>query len=118
MLVNQKTMPEKLLILGGTSEAYQLAENLDAQLPPDKLNFISSLAGTTKKTKYSCRKISYRRIRRINRVKKLSGTGKDFTTGGCNTPVCRDYQQERSSRLVRIRTADLGFKQTPMGETS
>ena len=49
MLVNQKTMPEKLLILGGTREAYQLAENLDAKLPHEKINFISSLAGTTKK---------------------------------------------------------------------
>ena len=47
MLVNQKTMPEKLLILGGTREAYQLAENLDAKLPHEKINFISSLAGTT-----------------------------------------------------------------------
>ena len=42
-------MPEKLLILGGTSEAYQLAENLDKQLPQENLNFISSLAGSTKK---------------------------------------------------------------------
>ncbi|GIT73191.1 MAG: hypothetical protein Ct9H300mP28_30050 [Pseudomonadota bacterium] len=42
-------MPEKLLILGGTREAYQLAENLDAKLPHEKINFISSLAGTTKK---------------------------------------------------------------------
>ena len=49
MLVNQKTMPEKLLILGGTREAYQLAENLDKQLPQENLNFISSLAGSTKK---------------------------------------------------------------------
>ena len=49
MLVNQKTMPEKLLILGGTREAYQLAENLDIQLPQENLNFISSLAGSTKK---------------------------------------------------------------------
>ena len=49
MLVNQKTMPEKLLILGGTREAYQLAENLDAKLAHEKINFISSLAGTTKK---------------------------------------------------------------------
>ena len=42
-------MPEKLLILGGTREAYQLAENLDAKPPHEKINFISSLAGTTKK---------------------------------------------------------------------
>ena len=49
MLVNQKTMPEKLLILGGSREAYQLAENLDKQLPQENLNFISSLAGSTKK---------------------------------------------------------------------
>ena len=49
MLVNQKTMPEKLLILGGTREAYQLAEILNAQFTQEKLNFISSLAGTTKK---------------------------------------------------------------------
>ena len=42
-------MPEKLLILGGTREAFQLAENLDAKLPHEKINFISSLAGTTKK---------------------------------------------------------------------
>ena len=48
MLVNQKTMPEKLLILGGTREAYQLAENLDAKLPHKKIIFSSSLAGTTK----------------------------------------------------------------------
>ena len=49
MLVNQKTMPEKLLILGGTREAYQLAEHLDKQLHLENLIFISSLAGTTKK---------------------------------------------------------------------
>ena len=49
MLENQNTMPEKLLILGGTREAYQLAENLDKQLPQENLNFISSLAGSTKK---------------------------------------------------------------------
>ena len=49
MLVNQKTMPEKLLILGGTREAYQLAENLDKQLHLENLIFIISLAGTTKK---------------------------------------------------------------------
>jgi len=42
-------MPEKLLILGGTREAYQLAENLDKQLHLENLIFISSLAGTTKK---------------------------------------------------------------------
>ena len=42
-------MPEKLLILGGTREAYQLAENLDKQLHQENLIFISSLAGTTKK---------------------------------------------------------------------
>ena len=48
MLVNQKTMPEKLLILGGTREAYQLAENLNKQHPQENLNFISSLAGSTK----------------------------------------------------------------------
>jgi len=49
LLENQNTMPEKLLILGGTREAYQLAENLDKQLPQENLNFISSLAGSTKK---------------------------------------------------------------------
>ena len=49
MLGNQKTMRKKLLILGGTSEAYQLAENLDKQLPQKNLTFISSLAGSTKK---------------------------------------------------------------------
>ncbi len=49
LLGNQKTMPEKLLILGGTREAYQLAEILNAQFTQEKLNFISSLAGTTKK---------------------------------------------------------------------
>jgi len=49
LLVNQKTMPEKLLILGGTREAYQLAENLDKQLHLENLIFISSLAGSTKK---------------------------------------------------------------------
>lgn len=49
MQENQKTMPEKLLILGGTGEAYQLAEYLDALLPPEQLNFMSSLAGTTNK---------------------------------------------------------------------
>ena len=42
-------MPEKLLILGGTREAYQLAEILNEQFTQEKLNFISSLAGTTKK---------------------------------------------------------------------
>ncbi|MCS5554192.1 MAG: precorrin-6A/cobalt-precorrin-6A reductase, partial [SAR324 cluster bacterium] len=42
-------MRKNLLILGGTSEAYQLAENLDKQLPQENLNFISSLAGSTKK---------------------------------------------------------------------
>ena len=49
MLENQKIMPKKLLILGGTREAYQLAENLDKQLHLENLIFISSLAGTTKK---------------------------------------------------------------------
>ena len=49
MLENQKNMPEKLLILGGTSEAYQLAKNLDVQIPHKKLDLLSSLAGTTKK---------------------------------------------------------------------
>ena len=49
MLGNQKTMPEKLLILGGTREAYELAEILNTQFTSVKLNFISSLAGTTKK---------------------------------------------------------------------
>ena len=44
-------MPEKLLILGGTREGYQLAEILNAQFTSEKLNFISSLAGTTKKPK-------------------------------------------------------------------
>ena len=42
-------MPEKLLILGGTREAYQLAEKLDSQFPQEKLIFLSSLAGITKK---------------------------------------------------------------------
>ena len=42
-------MPEKLLILGGTREAYQLAEILNAQFTQERLNFISSLAGITKK---------------------------------------------------------------------
>ena len=42
-------MPEKLLILGGTREGYQLAKILNAQFTSEKLNFISSLAGTTKK---------------------------------------------------------------------
>ncbi len=44
-------MPEKLLILGGTSEAYELAENLVKQYPPEKLTVISSLAGITKNPK-------------------------------------------------------------------
>ena len=49
LLGNQKKMPEKLLILGGTREAYQLAEILNAKFTSEKLNFLSSLAGTTKK---------------------------------------------------------------------
>ncbi len=49
LLGNQKKMAEKLLILGGTREAYQLAEILNAQFTSEKLNFLSSLAGTTKK---------------------------------------------------------------------
>ncbi len=51
MRENQKTMPEKLLILGGTSEAYKLAEFLNTQLSPQKINFVSSLAGTTNEPK-------------------------------------------------------------------
>ena len=40
-------MPEKLLILGGTHEAYELAEYLVEQYPPRQLTVISSLAGIT-----------------------------------------------------------------------
>jgi precorrin-6A/cobalt-precorrin-6A reductase len=40
-------MPEKLLILGGTSEAYDLAECLVEQYSPEYLTVISSLAGVT-----------------------------------------------------------------------
>jgi precorrin-6A/cobalt-precorrin-6A reductase len=40
-------MPEKLLILGGTSEAYELAECLLEQYSPEKLTVMSSLAGVT-----------------------------------------------------------------------
>jgi len=40
-------MPKKLLILGGTQEAYELAESLVAEFSPDQLIVISSLAGST-----------------------------------------------------------------------
>ena len=40
-------MPEKLLILGGTSEAYELAECLVEQYSPEQLTVTSSLAGAT-----------------------------------------------------------------------
>ena len=40
-------MPEKLLILGGTREAYELAECLVSQFSPEQLTVISSLAGIT-----------------------------------------------------------------------
>ena len=40
-------MPEKLLILGGTREAYELAESLVEQYPLRQLTVISSLAGVT-----------------------------------------------------------------------
>ncbi len=40
-------MPEKLLILGGTREAYELAERLVSQFSPEQLTVISSLAGVT-----------------------------------------------------------------------
>ena len=40
-------MPEKLLILGGTMEAYELAESLLEKYSPEQLTVISSLAGVT-----------------------------------------------------------------------
>ena len=40
-------MPEKILILGGTREAYELAECLVAQYSPKQLTVITSLAGVT-----------------------------------------------------------------------
>ena len=88
LLGNQKTMPEKLLILGGTSEAYQLAEILNAQFTQEKLNFISSLAGSTKKPNIPAGKFRTGGFRWLIWVKKFSGKGKNFTTSGCNSPVC------------------------------
>ncbi|MBT4015264.1 MAG: cobalt-precorrin-6A reductase, partial [Deltaproteobacteria bacterium] len=38
-------MPKKLLILGGTSEAYELAECLVEHYSPEQLTVTSSLAG-------------------------------------------------------------------------
>ena len=40
-------MPKKLLILGGTSEAYELAECLVEHYSPEQLTVTSSLAGAT-----------------------------------------------------------------------
>ena len=44
-------MPEKLLILGGTREAYELAECLVSEFSSEQLIVISSLAGATVKPK-------------------------------------------------------------------
>lgn len=44
-------MYKKLLILGGTHEAYSLVEKLISNFPSDKLRIISSLAGSTSKPK-------------------------------------------------------------------
>ena len=52
-----KIMSEKLLILGGTSEAYELAENLVKQYTPEKLTVISSLAGVTENPKIPAGKL-------------------------------------------------------------
>lgn len=40
-------MPKKLLILGGTHEAYNLAESLSKEFPSKKLIIVSSLSGAT-----------------------------------------------------------------------
>ncbi len=51
------SMPEKLLILGGTREAYDLAEYLVEQFSPEQLTIITSLAGVTGNPKLPAGKV-------------------------------------------------------------
>ena len=63
-------MPEKLLILGGTSEAYDLAECLVEQYSPEQLTVISSLAGVTANPKLPAGEV------------RIGGFADTFSTGG------------------------------------
>ncbi len=63
-------MPEKLLILGGTSEAYDLAECLVEQYSPEQLTVISSLAGVTANPKLPAGEV------------RIGGFADTYSTGG------------------------------------
>jgi len=62
-------MPEKLLILGGTREAYELAEHLVSQFSPEQLTVISSLAGVTEHPRQPAGEV------RIGGFSDTTGTG-------------------------------------------
>lgn len=62
-------MPEKLLILGGTREAYELAECLVSQFSPEQLTVISSLAGVTEHPRQPAGEV------RIGGFSDTNGTG-------------------------------------------
>ena len=62
-------MPEKLLILGGTREAYELAECLVSQFSPEQLTVISSLAGVTEHPRQPAGEV------RIGGFSDTTGTG-------------------------------------------
>jgi precorrin-6A/cobalt-precorrin-6A reductase len=62
-------MPEKLLILGGTREAYELAERLVSQFSPEQLTVISSLAGVTEHPRQPAGEV------RIGGFSDTTGTG-------------------------------------------
>ncbi|MBC8259624.1 MAG: cobalt-precorrin-6A reductase [SAR324 cluster bacterium] len=80
-------MPEKLLILGGTSEAYKLAERLVSQYSSEQLTVITSLAGVTGNPKLPAGEV------RIGGFSKTSGV--DGKTGLHNY-----LQQENISLLI------------------
>jgi len=63
-------MPEKLLILGGTREAYELAERLVSQFSPEQLTVISSLAGVTANPKLPAGEV------------RIGGFADTYSTGG------------------------------------
>jgi precorrin-6A/cobalt-precorrin-6A reductase len=63
-------MPEKLLILGGTMEAYKLAECLVEQYSPEQLTVISSLAGVTANPKLPAGEV------------RIGGFTDTYSTGG------------------------------------
>ncbi|MEZ7973598.1 MAG: cobalt-precorrin-6A reductase [SAR324 cluster bacterium] len=63
-------MPEKLLILGGTMEAYELAECLVEQYSPEQLTVISSLAGVTANPKLPAGEV------------RIGGFTDTYSTGG------------------------------------